>query len=260
MQSIVQLFRTAGLRRIQYSISFFAFRRVLLPTLSIICHGKFKDAPVKVCWDYRGVYCSHICRLGLRCFCRALLILDCQIKAPGPVSWQTYLSSTYAIKKSEGISPCWFMCNSWKIAIGEFIKKKPSCSCWQVCERSGAKPKAVKNFVRAHAVHDGRLLQQQRSCPVSVFVRQRLLCTSWILLEGRGDWGMGRQAGPKHPSSAFHTPVWNEQAGGESPSSKLPPAEALKRNYGADKQASDRVVMITPCKKSDYWLLHEKVI
>lgn len=57
-----------------------------------------------------------------------LLILDCQIKAGGgedSVSWQTYLSSTYAIKTSEGISPCRFMCNSWKIAIGESIKKTP---------------------------------------------------------------------------------------------------------------------------------------
>lgn len=89
----------------------------------------------------------------MRCFCRALLILDCQIKARGRL---TNLSKFHTCRK-----------NSLRhFAMAVYVrlaencdrrvhKKKASCSCWQACERSGAKPTAVKSLVGVHARHDG---------------------------------------------------------------------------------------------------------
>lgn len=133
------------------------------------------------------------------------------------------------------------MCNSWKIAIGEFIKKKPSCSCWQVCKRSGAKAKAIKNFVRGHAVHDGRLLQQQRSCPVSVFIRWPLRLyssTSWILLQGRGGWGRGSSGWSQTSLLRFsHTRL--KQTGKRGVALLKAFAGRAGGTPGADQQASE---------------------
>lgn len=96
----------------------------------------------------------------------------CQIKALGPVSWQTYQSSSHAITV-RNILPCCFMCNCRKIVIAEGSQKNQPCCCWQVCERSGTKPKAIKNSVRGHAKHDGKLQQwgQQSRRPVFQFIR-----------------------------------------------------------------------------------------
>ena len=43
-----------------------------------------------------------------------------------------------------------------------------------MCERSGAKLKAIKSSVRGHAKHDGKLQQrgEQSSRPVSLFIRR----------------------------------------------------------------------------------------
>lgn len=48
-----------------------------------------------------------------------------------------------------------------------------ACCCWQGCERSGAKPKAIKSSVRGHAKHDGKLQQrgERGSRPVSLSIR-----------------------------------------------------------------------------------------
>lgn len=55
-------------------------------------------------------------------------------------------------------------CTSRKTAIVENSQK--TCCCWQVCERSGAKLKAIKSCVRGHAKHGGKLQErvQQQTC------------------------------------------------------------------------------------------------
>lgn len=155
----------------------------------------------------------------------------CQIKASGPVSWQTYQSSSHAITV-RNILPCCFMCNCRKIVIAEGSQKNQPCCCWQVCERSGTKPKAIKNSVRGHAKHDGKLQQwgQQSRRPVFQFIRHPPTPTSWLLL----------QDSPKHPSSAFHTPVWSKQAGEELQFQGI--HSLSRRNSGTDKQPRDNPI------------------
>lgn len=215
----------------QYSFHFCTvLNAVLFQTLENIWHGEFKDAQIRVCWKYRVVYCSYVCRPVLCCFCHALVIWTVKLKLGG-LFLDKLIRVPHMPYKSENISPCCFTRNSREIAIGESSLKKTNTSCWQVCERSGAKPKAIKNFVRGHAMHDGKLLQrgQQSSRPVFVFIRHPPAPTSWLLLK--------EGPGPKHPSSAFHTPVWNKQAGGESPFSRLslPEQEELWDRYRAQR-------------------------
>lgn len=149
-----------------------------------------------VCWYF-------LLSVGL-CNCSSHALVFCSVKLRLWACFLTYLSFSHAVKVRNILPRCFrWNSKSRKMVI---VENSQTCCCWQVCERSGAKPKAIKSSVRGHAKHDGKLQQwgEQSSKPVSLFIRHHPHPPPLLQLQDRHS--------PKHPSSAFHTPVWSKQA------------------------------------------------
>ena len=101
-----------------------------------------------------------------------------------------------------------FYVETERIADTHTRTKKPCCY-WQMWRRSGVEPKAIKSSIRGQAKHDGKLQQwgEQSSRPVFLFIRHPPPPLASASKTGTHS--------PKHPSSAFHTPVRSKRASEE---------------------------------------------
>lgn len=164
-----------------------------------------------------------------RCFSKALVIWTVKLKL-----WAcgvTNLSEFLTCCKSQKHFTRLFHVKLYKQENGDSGEIVETCCYWQVCERSGAKPKAIKSSVREHAKHDGKLQQwgEQRSRPVSLFITHPPPPLGFCFKTDTHS--------PKHPSSAFHTPVWSKQAAEEQQFQG--PHSLSRRNSRTDKQHRD---------------------
>lgn len=100
-------------------------------------------------------------------------------------------------------------------------KNNNSCSCWQVCKRSGAKPEAIKNFVRVHAVHDGAARASRGAALSPCSSDSPYSSTSRIPLQGKGrvEEGEGRLVSNIPPPLFTHPSETNEQEACRPPQS-----------------------------------------
>lgn len=184
--------------------------------------------PSSLVWHFVGTfYCLQACAM-LLLSCSGYLC--CQIKASGPASWRTYQSSSHAIKVRDILPRC-FMCNCRKIALVESSQKEKKtllllASVWEIWRQTQGHKKFCERACKAWWEAPGAGTAEQQTCPP---IHPPPLPTSWLLLQDRHS--------PKHPSSAFHTPIWSKQTREES---QFWGSHSLSgRNSGTDKQPGD---------------------
>lgn len=140
--------------------------------------------------------------------------LYCQIKTQGAVSWSEFLTC----RKSQSTLPRCFMCNWRSKENGDSEVPPPPkknllllASVWEIWrQRWGHKEfceRACKAWWEAPAV--GRA--EQQTCPPIHETPPTTTTPPPPPLLGF----CFKTDSPKHPSSAFHTPVWSQQAAEE---------------------------------------------